>query len=168
MKRSNYRNDNEEGAPTVSRRKSPPLDIRLPLEMKLVMQRDRSSTDKPALRATCDIPTGHIWGPYRLAGLCRSSSPLNESSLNSAHRQITVFSGDSCELVARVNEENAWIKVIQERVPSEGSNVEIIVEVVPETISVVSLTNISSGSRIQGAVRLVPPREFDLDPLGKL
>ncbi|KAH9283926.1 hypothetical protein ECG_03769 [Echinococcus granulosus] len=153
-KRQTTQNSNADRKPT------PPLlypDIRLPLEMKLMSQPNRGSVEKPALRATCDISVGHIWGPYRIAQLFRSTSPPSESNPVSAHRQITVLSGDACDLVVRVNEENAWIKLVQEPAVTDASNVEIIFEIVPETISVVSLTNIASGSQIRGAIKLVPP-----------
>ncbi|VDK39372.1 unnamed protein product [Taenia asiatica] len=147
-------NSNEDRKPT------PPLldqDIRLPLEMKLISQPTHGFAEKPALRATCDISAGHIWGPYRIARLFRSTIPPGEGNAASAHRQITVLSGNTCDLIVQVNEENAWIKLVQEPVITDASNVEIILEIVPETISVVSLTNIASGSQIRGAIKLVPP-----------
>ena len=76
-------------------------DIPLPLEMRLsspppppTSQATRGSGDRPILRATCDISAGHIWGPYRTAGMFSSNS---QSKMNNTaatvHRQITVLVG---------------------------------------------------------------------------
>lgn len=66
-----------------SPKKSPPLDLRLPLEMKVALVNGR-----PVLRATCEITAGHIWGPYRLAALRRCTSPCAEERSPLAHTQI--------------------------------------------------------------------------------
>lgn len=63
-------------------------DIRLPLEMKMALN---SPSDKPSLRATCDIPVGHVWGPYRTAGIFRNISPAGENNSALVYREITIL-----------------------------------------------------------------------------
>ncbi|KAM7538117.1 hypothetical protein Aperf_G00000065402 [Anoplocephala perfoliata] len=132
-------------------------DIRLPLEMKMIQQSTFSTqSEKPSLRATCDISVGHVWGPYRTAGIFRNTSPASENNSALAYREITILqSRNSCDLIVRVNEENAWIKLIQEPIFSDACNVEIDVDAAMETITVAALASISSGNQIRGVVKLV-------------
>ncbi|KAM3174167.1 hypothetical protein ACTXT7_011089 [Hymenolepis weldensis] len=132
-------------------------DIRLPLEMKMALN---SPSDRPSLRATCDISVGHVWGPYRTAGIFRNISPASENNSAMVYREITILSRNSCDLIVRVNEENAWIKLLQETTFSDACNVEIDVDASMETITVVALSNISSSNQIRGVIKLVHSSEY--------
>ncbi|VDO03597.1 unnamed protein product [Rodentolepis nana] len=151
--KSNDKSNTESKRPDDRRSTSQPYpDIRLPLELKMALN---ASSDKPSLRATCDISVGHVWGPYRTAGIFRNISPVGESNSAMVYREITILTRNSCDLIVRVNEENAWIKLLQEPTFSDACNVEIDVDASMETITVVALSNISSGSQIRGIVKLV-------------